>query len=127
MVVSVVVKKTKPGSMSIEYWPWFLRQIKTCKCGYKPTYKERISGMSKLLGSNPARKSRPSHVPSFSSVRAAINRLQKNPNGFFLMVEGGLIDVAHHKNNAKRALEETLEFERAIKVLRQQGTPVHCR
>jgi alkaline phosphatase len=32
------------------------------------------------------------------------------------MVEGGLIDVAHHKNNAKRALEETLEFEKAVKV-----------
>jgi alkaline phosphatase len=48
--------------------------------------------------------------------RAAINRLKKNPNGFFLMVEGGLIDIAHHKNNAKRALEDTLEFERAIKV-----------
>ena len=48
--------------------------------------------------------------------RAAIKRLQKHKNGFFLMVEGGLIDVAHHKNNAKRALEETLEFERAVKV-----------
>lgn len=33
------------------------------------------------------------------------------------MVEGGLIDVAHHKNNAKRAFEETLEFERAVKVI----------
>jgi len=32
------------------------------------------------------------------------------------MVEGGLIDVAHHNNNAKRALEETLEFENAILV-----------
>jgi alkaline phosphatase len=50
------------------------------------------------------------------SLRAALTRLQKNPNGFFLMVESGLIDIAHHKNNAKRALEETLEFERAIKV-----------
>ena len=38
------------------------------------------------------------------------------------MVEGGLIDVAHHKNNAKRALEETLEFERAIKVIHKSTT-----
>jgi alkaline phosphatase len=45
-----------------------------------------------------------------------LKRLKKHKTGFFLMVEGGLIDVAHHKNNAKRALEETLEFERAIKV-----------
>ena len=55
--------------------------------------------------------------PSLSEMtRAALTSLIKNPNGFFLMVEGGLIVVAHHLNNAMRALEETLELERAIKV-----------
>ena len=55
--------------------------------------------------------------PSLSEMtKAALTRLIKNPNGFFLMVEGGLIDVAHHLNNAMRALEETLELERAVKV-----------
>ena len=49
-------------------------------------------------------------------VEQAIKRLKKNPNGFFLMVEGGRIDHAHHKNWAKKALEETLELEKAVKI-----------
>ena len=49
-------------------------------------------------------------------VKEAIHRLKKNPNGFFLMVEGGMIDKAHHKNWAKKAFEETLELEKAVKV-----------
>ncbi|XP_045111600.1 alkaline phosphatase-like isoform X1 [Portunus trituberculatus] len=36
----------------------------------------------------------------------AIQILRKNPRGFFLMVEAGRIDHAHHHNNARRALEE---------------------
>ncbi len=32
------------------------------------------------------------------------------------MVESGLIDVAHHNTNAKRALEETVELDKAVQV-----------
>ena len=38
-------------------------------------------------------------------------------NCFNIIILGGLIDIAHHKNNAKRAFEENLEFERAVKVI----------
>jgi alkaline phosphatase len=41
--------------------------------------------------------------------------LMKDPNGFFLHVEGGRIDHAHHAGNAKRALGETIEFSNAIR------------
>ena len=34
--------------------------------------------------------------------------------GFFLMLEAGLIDYAHHSNFAKKAFEETLELEKAV-------------
>ncbi|KAB7504706.1 Membrane-bound alkaline phosphatase [Armadillidium nasatum] len=44
----------------------------------------------------------------------AIEILQKDPNGFFLFVEGGLIDWAHHDNEANVAMEEGIEFEKAI-------------
>ena len=44
----------------------------------------------------------------------AVKMLQKDPNGFFLHVEGGRIDHAHHAGNAKRALIETVEFSKAI-------------
>src|SRR6202007_3001044 len=39
----------------------------------------------------------------------------KNPKGYFLMVEGGRIDHALHGTNAKRALEDTIAFDDAIK------------
>jgi len=45
----------------------------------------------------------------------AIDVLAKNPNGFFLVVEGGLIDLALHDNLAKRALQETVVFDKALK------------
>lgn len=39
---------------------------------------------------------------------------RKNSNGFVLMVEGGRIDHGHHQNHAQLALDEVLEFEKAI-------------
>lgn len=44
----------------------------------------------------------------------AIKRLSQNPNGYFLMVEGGRIDHAHHAGNAFNALNETIAFADAI-------------
>ncbi len=41
---------------------------------------------------------------------------QKSSNGFFLMVEGGRIDHAHHENLAKNALEETIQLGEAVEV-----------
>jgi alkaline phosphatase len=55
--------------------------------------------------------------PSLSEMtKTAIKILdnKKNKNGFVLMVEGGKIDQAHHQNHARLALEEMVEFERAI-------------
>jgi alkaline phosphatase len=39
----------------------------------------------------------------------------EHDKGFFLMVEGGRIDHAHHAGNAYRALTETIEFSNAVK------------
>jgi alkaline phosphatase len=53
--------------------------------------------------------------PSLAEMtRTAIERLSSNPNGFFLMVEGGKIDHAHHAGNAHRALTETIAFADAV-------------
>lgn len=46
----------------------------------------------------------------------AIQMLQKNEEGYFLFVEGGKIDLAHHDTQAKFALDETLEFSAAIEL-----------
>ena len=54
--------------------------------------------------------------PSLSEMTAkAIDILAQNPNGYFLMVEGGRIDHALHGTNAKRVMEETIAFDDAIK------------
>jgi alkaline phosphatase len=45
---------------------------------------------------------------------AAITRLKSDPDGFYLMVEGGRIDHAHHAGQAGYALEEAVEFARAV-------------
>ena len=47
-------------------------------------------------------------------TQAAIRILSRNPKGYFLMVEGGLIDKAHHVGLAHEALNETLEFDAAV-------------
>lgn len=50
---------------------------------------------------------------------AAIKLLQKEENGYFLFVEGGMIDQAHHYNLARYSLDETKEFSEAIEAARQ--------
>jgi alkaline phosphatase len=42
--------------------------------------------------------------------------LLDNPNGFFMMVEGGKIDWAAHANDARAAIEDTIAFDDAVKV-----------
>lgn len=48
---------------------------------------------------------------------AAIESLSEdNPNGFFLMVEGGKIDWAAHSNDAATVVHEVLDFNESVKV-----------
>ncbi|XP_011187988.2 membrane-bound alkaline phosphatase-like [Zeugodacus cucurbitae] len=49
----------------------------------------------------------------------AIEMLKKEDGGFFLFVEGGRIDTAHHSNMAQYALDETVEFSKAIAAARE--------
>ncbi|VDL94519.1 unnamed protein product [Schistocephalus solidus] len=47
-------------------------------------------------------------------TQTAIKILQKNKKGFFLFVEGGRIDHAHHNNEGRHSMDEMLEFDKAI-------------
>ena len=44
----------------------------------------------------------------------AIERLSRNDQGYFLLVEGGRIDHAHHSGNAARALADTAALDLAV-------------
>ena len=53
--------------------------------------------------------------PTLTDMTAqAIARLEADPDGFYLMVEGGRIDHGHHAGQAGFALEEAVEFARAV-------------
>ncbi|MEM9624565.1 MAG: alkaline phosphatase, partial [Pseudomonadota bacterium] len=57
----------------------------------------------------------PAGEPSLTDMtRLALSQLQKNDSGYFLLVESGRIDHAHHFSNAYRALTDTVEFANAI-------------
>jgi alkaline phosphatase len=58
----------------------------------------------------------PAGEPSLAQMTAkAIAILKQNPKGFFLLVEGGKIDHAHHFGNAARALADASAFDDAVK------------
>lgn len=55
--------------------------------------------------------------PSLSEMtKKAIDRLSKDENGFFLMVEGSLVDYGAHANDPIAIIGDFLAFDRAVKV-----------
>ncbi|TFG68259.1 MAG: hypothetical protein E4H27_08125, partial [Anaerolineales bacterium] len=55
------------------------------------------------------------HTPSLADMtNFAINVLSADPEGFFLMVEGGQIDWAAHDNDAENVILDTLAFDAAV-------------
>jgi alkaline phosphatase len=62
--------------------------------------------------------------PSLSQMtEKAINVLDNNEQGFFLTVESGRIDHAHHAGNAYNALNDTIELAKAVKVAMENTNP----
>lgn len=59
---------------------------------------------------------RPASPSLAQMTQTAIDILSSSPNGFFLMVEGGMIDKASHGNDAATAMQDTLEFDDAVAV-----------
>lgn len=63
----------------------------------------------------------PAKEPSLAEMTVkAIRMLEKNPKGYFLMVEGGRIDHALHETTARKALQDTVAFDDAIKAALDQ-------
>ena len=62
--------------------------------------------------------------PTLTDLTAeAIGRLGQDPDGFYLMVEAGRIDHAHHWGRAGVALEETVELSRAVQYALENTDP----
>ena len=60
--------------------------------------------------------SRPYSPDLATMTRRAIDVLSGDPQGFFLMVEGGRIDKAAHANNGADAIADTLGLDEAVAV-----------
>ena len=62
------------------------------------------------------RTDKKSGEPSLTEMTTkAIDVVAKNKKGFFLMIEAGRIDQAHHYGNAYRALSDTVELSNAVR------------
>uniref|UniRef100_A0A2H1VP42 Alkaline phosphatase n=1 Tax=Spodoptera frugiperda TaxID=7108 RepID=A0A2H1VP42_SPOFR len=57
----------------------------------------------------------PASEPTLAELtEVAIRSLSRNQNGFFLFVEGGRIDHAHHENLVQLSLDEAIELSAAV-------------
>lgn len=70
------------------------------------------------------RSNDPAGEPSIEAMTVkAIELLSQRKEGYFLMVEGGRIDHAHHANNAHRALIDTIAFSDAVRAAAAMTNP----
>ena len=59
-------------------------------------------------------------VPTLAEMtKAALNVLDNDSDGFFLMIEGGAIDWADHNNQIGRLIEEQIDFNKAVEAVLQ--------
>lgn len=57
-------------------------------------------------------------VPSLeTAAKAALNVLEQDEDGFFLMIEGGAVDWAGHANQTTRVIEEQIGFNDSIEAV----------
>ncbi|MDI6857404.1 MAG: alkaline phosphatase [Dehalococcoidia bacterium] len=76
-----------------------------------------LSAVEKLLGTFGDYEMERPYSPTLADMTsAALAVLSKAPDGFFLMVEGGMIDDAAHRNDALNTLGDVLAFDEAVRV-----------
>jgi alkaline phosphatase len=57
-------------------------------------------------------------VPTLEELtKAALNVLDEDPDGFFIMIEGGAVDWAAHSNESGRLIEEMNDFNNSIEAV----------
>ena len=111
-------KQRHPGGAYV----WNASQLKSLDLAHTP----RLLGLfnASHLNYEHERISDKLDEPSLAEMTtSAIDVLKQNPNGFFLMVEGGRIDHALHAGNAYRALDETIAFADAVQAALQNTDP----
>ncbi len=87
---------------------------------------EKVVGIFRPGGKTPetfridATADYPADEPTLAEMTsAALNVLEDDPRGFFLMVEGSQIDWADHANDVEYQIAETLGFAEAVSVVQR--------
>jgi len=58
------------------------------------------------------------NVPTLEVMtKGALNVLDNNPEGFFVMIEGGAVDWANHANDITRMIEEQIDFNNSVQAV----------
>ncbi|OZG74995.1 alkaline phosphatase [Hahella sp. CCB-MM4] len=94
--------------------------------GVNPEYTERLFGLfnESHMQYEADRGNDIAGEPSLSEMtEKAIQILDNNRKGFFLMVEAGRIDHAHHAGNAYNALSDTIELSKAVETAMSNTDP----
>ena len=83
----------------------------------------RVLGLFASGAMSPAEAWTPSSPePSLPQMAAAaLDLLEGNPGGFFLLIEGSQVDWANHANDADAQLAEVLAFDDAVRVVLRRG------
>ena len=115
--------KGKEGDQEVSLWDMITEGGYTLAYGYEDFQAKKDAEHIVLIqaeGSEvcvPYALGRPEGALTLSQiVDAAITVLERNPKGFFLMAEGGLIDWTAHSQDLAGTIFETLDFDQAIAV-----------
>lgn len=114
-----------PGNEDLQPWTFVetKEQFLDLMEGETP---ERVLGIPQVLGTLQKHRGGDSQKPPFEvplnttvpslpeMTLAAINVVDEDPDGFFLMIEGGAIDWAGHGNQIGRLIEEEIDFNHAV-------------
>jgi alkaline phosphatase len=87
-------------------------------CGIARVHKTLQQGRSGDKKAQPYKVPPTETVPTLTEMtKAAINVLDADTDGFFLMVEGGAVDWAGHGNQSGRMIEEQIDFNKSIEAV----------
>lgn len=93
-----------------------LQQVTSGKLLGLFAYDGMLDGISYSNSKNDPKRAQPSLK---EMTVKALDILSQDPDGFFLMIEGGQIDWAAHNNDAGNMLHELLKFDEAIQAVYQ--------
>ncbi len=114
--------ETKEEFEKLAAGPGVKKLLGTAQVG-QSLQKGRAIGEAPLPGTKP-RQLVPFEKPLLTTVpdlatmaKGAINCLSSNPDGFYLMIEGGAVDWANHSKQPERMIEEQMDYLRAVEAV----------